>query len=262
MKTTMTFLLLTTLTTSAAMSLESLLSSHIAEAQCAARCSTLEVVEQVEQCMEVCRHLLTSPSSLLCSLPHLCGSGCQAACSPPSSQPATLSPLTISPCTISWHLSSSLPATFLLAATDAGGRWHLAATTTATSLPTSLASTYSSLTLLAVTSSGLVATTTAAMAEGLECTAEAEVLPTAQASAFNLTFILEWRNLTLLALPATLALALLLLLALLLKCRRARLQAAATTNHVRFCTLPALPLLPSPLPLQSSHKFQEPSFIC
>ena len=178
------------------------------------------------QCREVCSLLLSSssPTAPLCSLPLLCDAGCQRACNPPSPQPAFLSPLSLSSCSISWHLTSSLPAVFLLGAEDVGGKWHLVATTSASSLPSlHLAPSYTRLHLLAVTSTGVVAGSQLVLGneeeveyEEVDCK-ESVMLSNAEPQqhiTFNVD--LKLRNVLSFALPGCLGLALLFLLLLLL----------------------------------------------
>ena len=175
------------------------------------------------QCREVCSLLLSSSSfsSPLCSLPLLCGPGCQTACNPPSPQPAFfLSPLSLSSCSISWHLASLLPAVFLLGAKDTGGKWHLVATTSASSLPRlHLTPSYTQLRLLAVTSTGVVAGSELALKnekkyEEEDCTVVQSTAEPQQHITFN--FDLQLRNVLSFALPGCLGLGLLFLLLLLL----------------------------------------------
>ena len=197
--------------------LSSLLSSHIASAQCEARCSS-EPVEGA-QCREVCSLLLSSPSSPLCSLPLLCSPGCRTACSPPPpTHTATLS-LLLSPCSLSWSLSSPLPAVFLVAGLDPGRKWHLVASTSSFSLPLSLLSPYTTASVLAVASGGLLAIQETRLQEQELCREErqqSEELPAAR--SFHISLSLSLRSVVYLAVPASLAS--LALLALLLCLRR------------------------------------------
>ena len=212
--------------------LESLLSAQIKAARCEARCKTEKDEEgegrQAMQCREVCSLLLSSSSvssSPLCSLPILCNAGCQTACNPPSPQPAAfLSPLALDSCSISWHLASSLPAVFLLGAKDRGGKWHLVATTSASSLPRlHLAPSYTQLHLLAVTSTGVVAGSELALEneeeyEEVDCKEEEPVVQSNAEPQQHITFNfdLKLRNVLSFALPGCLGLGLLFLLLLLL----------------------------------------------
>ena len=152
-------ILLATLATIATCSppLSSLLSSHISSATCAATCLPVAGAGEGARCRHLCHRLASSPSLPLCSSP-LCGPGCRAACTPPSTLPTSLSLLPTT-CTLSWHLAPSLPAVYLVAGRDGAGMWRLLATTVASSLPATLLAHYSSVTLLTVTSAGLVATT-------------------------------------------------------------------------------------------------------
>ena len=197
--------------------LESLLSAQIKAARCEARCKTEKNDEGREamQCREVCSLLLSSSSfsSPLCSLPLLCGAGCQTACNPPSPQPAFfLSPLSLSSCSISWHLASLLPAVFLLGAKDTGGKWHLVATTSASSLPRlHLTPSYTQLRLLAVTSTGVVADSELALEnekeyEEEDCNVVQSNAEPQQHITFN--FDLQLRNVLSFALPGCLGAAL------------------------------------------------------
>ena len=240
---TTSFPLITLATTSP---LESLLSAQINAARCEARCKPEKDEEEgreAMQCREVCSLLLSSSSlssSPLCSLPLLCGAGCQMACNPPSPQPAFfLSPLSLSSCSISWHLASSLPAVFLLGAKDRGGKWHLVATTSASSLPRlHLAPSYTKLHLLAVTSTGVVAGSELALDdeeefEEVDCKGEEEPVRLSNAEPqqhITFNFDLKLRNVLSFALPGCLGLALLLLLLLLLFRRMRKDQGAVAVT--------------------------------
>ena len=217
--------------------LESLLSTQIKAARCEARCKTEKDDEAREamQCREVCSLLLSSSSfsSPLCSLPLLCGAGCQTACNPPSPKPAFfLSPLSLSSCSISWHLASSLPAVFLLGAKDAGGKWHLVATTSASSLPSiHLTPSYTQLHLMAVTSTGVVAGSELTLEneeeyEEVDCKVVLSNAEPQQHITFNVD--LKLRYVLSFALPGCLGLGLLFLLLLLLFRRLRKDQGTVT----------------------------------
>ena len=219
-----------------ATSMESLLRAQIMAARCEARCNMEEnnlKRREAMQCREVCSLLLstssTSSSFSLCSSPLLCARGCQTACKPPP-PPAPaffLTPLSLSPCSITWHLSSSQPAIFLLGAEDAGGKLHLVATTSASFLPRiHLAASYTSLQLLAVTSTGVVARSQLLLdgeeveevEEEVECNEEEPVQQSTAEPQQHITFNfdLKLRNVLSFALPGCLGVVLLCLLILLL----------------------------------------------
>ena len=220
---------------STATSMESLLRAQIMAARCEARCNMEENnLERREamQCREVCSLLLSTSSTSssssfsLCSSPLLCARGCQTACKPPP-PPAPaffLDPLSLSPCSITWHLSTSQPAIFLLGAEDAGGKLHLVATTSASFLPRiHLAASYTSLQLLAVTSTGVVARSQLLLdgeevEEEVKCNEEEPVQQSTAEPQQHITFNfdLKLRNVLSFALPGCLGVVLLCLLILLL----------------------------------------------
>ena len=232
---------------STATSMESLLRAQIMAARCEARCNMEENnLERREamQCREVCSLLLstssTSSSFSLCSSPLLCARGCQTACKPqPPPAPAfLLDPLSLSPCSITWHLSSSQPAIFLLGAEDVGGKLHLVATTSASSLPRLhlLAASYTNLQLLAVTSTGVVARSQLLLdgeevEEEEECNEEEPVQQSTAEPQQHITFNfdLKLRNVLSFALPGCLGVVLLCLLILLLF---RRLRSSQDVDHV------------------------------
>ena len=233
-----------------ATSMESLLRAQIMAARCEARCNMEENnLERREamQCREVCSLLLSTTTSTtctssfpLCSSPLLCARGCQTACNPPPPAPAFfLSPLSLSPCSITWHLSTSQPAIFLLGAEDAGGKLHLVATTSASFLPRiHIAASYTSLQLLAVTSTGVVARSQLLLddevveeEEEVKCNKEEPVQQSTAEPQQHITFNfdLKLRNVLSFALPGCLGLVLLCLLILLLF---RRLRSSQDLDHV------------------------------
>ena len=231
---------------STATSMESLLRAQIMAARCEARCNMEENnLERREamQCREVCSLLLstnsTSSSFSLCSSPLLCARGCQTGCKPAPPAPAFfLTPLSLSPCSITWHLSTSQPAIFLLGAEDVGGKLHLVATTSASFLPRiHLAASYTSLQLLAVTSTGVVARSQLLLdgeeveEEEVECNKEEPVQQsTAEPQQYiTFNFDLKLRNVLSFALPGCLGVVLLCLLILLLF---RRLRSSQDLDHV------------------------------
>ena len=193
--------------------LESLLSTHLDDATCSVRCSS-QAGEQTDQCREVCSLLLSSPTSPLCTLIHLCGAGCRSACFPPPPQPVSLSPH-LSPCSLSWLLSSPLPTLVLLAGQDHGDKWHLVASSNTSTFPRALLRSYSRVSMFAVGASGVVARAGVDLSqEGEDCVQEhlppaiQEHLPPAQ----DYLFSPRVRGVLYLAVPSTLALLALLLL--------------------------------------------------
>ena len=216
--------LLATLVTLAACSpsLSSLLSSHISSATCAATCLPVTGAEEVARCRQLCHRLASSPSLPLCSSP-LCGAGCRAACTTPSSLPTSLSLLPTT-CTLSWHLAPALPAVYLVAGRDGAGMWRLLATTAASSLPATLLAHYSSVTLLAVTSAGLVATNEVQVENRSICSPSLPSTSTSLPSTSSLLGLQD-RRLLLLAVPGALAALALVAaaLAMALRPRRAEL---------------------------------------
>ena len=124
--------------------LESLLQSHIVSAQCSAQCLSSPGYP-VDQCHQSCVSKL--PTTL----------------SPSQTQYTTgkdrnLLTTNLGSCLLTWSMElSSEPVVFLLAATDRGGMWHIVVNSlTNTTYPLLLLSRYTTVSILAISSEGLV----------------------------------------------------------------------------------------------------------
>ena len=154
-------------TSSSSSSVEMLLQSQIVSAQCSARCSVETGLARL-QCLEVCPMVVSSPSSLVCGLTHLCSTGCRTACTAGEEQQVSLSSLHLGHCLLTWTLSSTQSVVILLVGQDQGGMWHLVGTVTDSAFPRHLIARYSTVKILVIVSSELVDTAQVTVERQLE----------------------------------------------------------------------------------------------
>ena len=192
-------------TSSSSSSVETLLQSQIVSAQCSARCSVETGLARL-QCLEVCPMVVSSSSSLVCGLTHLCSTGCRTACTAGEEQQVSLSSLHLGHCLLTWTLSSTQSVVILLVGQDQGGMWHLVGTVTDSAFPRHLIARYSTVKILVIGSSGLVDTaqvTVERQLEEQEDYRETQTSPDSQHFHFNL--ILPLKSFLFLAVPVILA---------------------------------------------------------
>jgi hypothetical protein len=146
--------------------LTTLLSGHIRQASCEARCGAADTAEDRSRCLEVCT--MGAGAAEICKYVWLCGQGCSLACRPPAEEPRSgqrrLLALAQDGCQADWEMHSDKEeehlgaVVYIVAGRDNSGMWSMLAPLlhhTSTLLSSTQVNRYAALAVMAITADGV-----------------------------------------------------------------------------------------------------------